>query len=227
MRSPLFALATGAVLALSVSGCADDGSSATGSSAGSTGSTESTGSTASTGSTGSTGSTASSGSTAGTASAVPEGVAAQYATLEEEIAEAGGATVDGPWRIGYIVEAAEPWYENHHGHESWRPPQPGETNHIEIIPMERSTGRIVPDTPITLTVLDSNGTVVEEKALNFYYSDFFHYANNFELPKSGDYTLRAKIEPPTFNRHGEQSEAAPLAQGATVTFGDVHIDTTE
>jgi hypothetical protein len=158
---------------------------------------------------------------------VPAGVTAQYATLEEEIAAEGGATVSGEWRVGYIVEAAEPWYENHHGHESWRPPQPGESNHIEIIPMERSTGRIVPDTPITLTVLDSSGKVVQKKSLNFYYSEFFHYANNFALPKSGEYTLRASIDAPTFNRHGEKSEGAPLAQGTTVTFDDVHIDTTE
>ena len=93
--------------------------------------------------------------------------------------------------------------------------------------MEKSTGRIVPDVPITLSVLDSSGKVVDEKPLNFYYSEFFHYANNFEVPKSGDYTLRATLEAPTFNRHGERSMAAPLAQGATVTFDDVHIDTTE
>ncbi len=42
---------------------------------------------------------------------VPEGVAQQYATLEKEIAAEGGETRSGNWRVAYIVEPAEPWFE--------------------------------------------------------------------------------------------------------------------
>src|SRR5918997_893177 len=54
---------------------------------------------------------------AGEAQAVPAGVAEQYATMEEEIREAGGEQTVGPWRIGYIVEAAEPWYQMQDGRQ--------------------------------------------------------------------------------------------------------------
>ena len=46
---------------------------------------------------------------------VPEGVAAQYSVLEEEIAEEGGAVESGPWRIAYIQEPAEGWFRSENG----------------------------------------------------------------------------------------------------------------
>jgi hypothetical protein len=160
---------------------------------------------------------------AGTAPALPQGVVSQYTVLEQEIADAGGETTSGPWRIGYIVEAAEPWYQADHGQQHFREPAPGETHHIEIIPIEAATGRIVPDVPIQLDVVDAAGTVVDSKQLNFYYSEFFHYANNFSIPQAGTYTLRARLDPPTFLRHGEPTEPAALAEGAQVSFTGVEL----
>lgn len=156
-------------------------------------------------------------------SAVPAGVQSQYSVLEEEISEAGGETTSGEWRIGYIVEAAEPWFEPENGKQSFREPAKGETHHIEIIPMEKSSGRVIPDVPITVEVVDAQGKVVDSQKLNFYYSEFFHYANNFSIPENGKYTLRAKLSAPTFFRHGESGEQPALAQGAQVEFADVEL----
>src|SRR5680860_163159 len=103
---------------------------------------------------------------------IPDGVVSMYQTLEEEIAKSGGETSTGQWRIGYVVEAAEAWFEGANG--DFREPQAGETHHIEIIPMEKSTGRIIPDAPIHVAVLDGDGIVVDEKDLNPYYAEFFH-----------------------------------------------------
>jgi hypothetical protein len=72
-------------------------------------------------------------------------------------------------------------------------------------------------------VLDQGGKVVDGKALNFYYGEFFHYANNFSVPKPGTYTLRAALQPPTFLRHGEKNDTPALAEGATATFTDVDL----
>lgn len=155
--------------------------------------------------------------------AVPAGVADQYATVNEEIASEGGETTIGEWRIGYIVEPAEPWFENGGGAVSFREPAAGETHHIEIVPFEASTGRIVPDVPISLEVLDETGAVVDAKELNFYYGEFFHYANNFSVPTAGRYTLRATLVAPSFNRHGEQTEQPALIEGATAEFTDVEL----
>ena len=75
---------------------------------------------------------------------VPEGVAAQYSVLEEEIAAEGGAVESGPWRIAYIKEPAEGWFRTENGRVVWRDPARGETAHLEIIPIERDSGASSP-----------------------------------------------------------------------------------
>lgn len=158
------------------------------------------------------------------AGAVPEGVVAEYETVNKEIAEKGGETTSGEWRVAYIIEVAEPWYTPEGDSFSFREPTPDETNHIEIIPFEASTGRIVPDVPIQLEIVDSSGNAVQTKDLNFYYAPFFHYANNFAIPAPGKYTLRATLGSPSFMRHGEKDHTPALAEGATVEFTEVEID---
>lgn len=171
------------------------------------------------------GSGSGSGSASGSeAGAVPEGVAAQYAQLAEEIASEGGETESGPWRIGYIVEPAEPWHERDGDGYSFREPADDETHHIEIIPFEAETGRVVPDVPIRVEIVDADGEVVDARDLNFYYAEFFHYANNFAVPEAGDYTLRATLEAPEFPRHGEEGDEPALAEGAQVEFTDVQLE---
>lgn len=153
--------------------------------------------------------------------AVPAGVNEQYSVLATELAEKGKTVESGEWTVNLITEAAEPWFDKQGTH--FRAPEAGETHHIEIIPTETSTGRIVPNVPITLEVINGQNEVVQELALNFYYSTFYHYANNFSVPEAGTYTLRAKLGVPEFNRHGEESETPALAQGTTVEFKDVEL----
>jgi len=154
---------------------------------------------------------------------VASGVQEQYEVLAEEIEEKGKSVESGEWTVNLITEAAEPWHEVHEdGHASYRDPKPGETNHIEIIPIETSTGRIVPEVPVTVEVIDENDRVVQKLDLNFYYSTFYHYANNFSLPQ-GTYTVKATLGAPTFLRHGEKDETPALAEGATVEFSDVEL----
>jgi hypothetical protein len=164
------------------------------------------------------------GADVGSGHVVPAGVARQYTVLDEEVEAKGQSVESGDWTIKLVAEAAEPWHAVHAGgHSAYRVPAPGETNHIEIIPVETATGRIVPDVPITLTVIDAAGKTVQALDLQFYYSTFFHYANNFSIPEAGTYTLRATVGAPTFNRHGAADEAPPLTEGTTVEFRDVEL----
>ncbi|WP_435228583.1 iron transporter [Streptomyces sp. Tue6028] len=156
----------------------------------------------------------------------PAGVAHQHTVLEAEIAARGGETKAGEYRIGYIVEAAEPWFQSEHGAHGKlvnREPAKNETHHIEIIPMEAETGRIVPNVPIKLEVVDAKGKVVQAQELNFYHAEFFHYANNFSIPTAGKYTLRATLQPPTFLRHGASGEKPALSETVTATFAGVEL----
>ena len=156
---------------------------------------------------------------------VPAGVQEQYEVLAEELAEKGKTVESGEWTVNLITEAAEPWFEVHGDEAHFRAPKAGETHHIEIIPTETATGRIVPDVPITLEVVDADGKVVQRMKLDFYYSTFFHYANNFTVPEAGTYTLRANLGVPAFNRHGEEAETPALTEGATVEFTGVELTT--
>lgn len=156
-------------------------------------------------------------------SAVPAGVQEQYEVLAEELDEKGKTVESGEWSVNLITEAAEPWFETHGAETHFRAPQAGETHHIEIIPTETATGRIVPDVPITLEVADADGKVIQKLDLNFYYSTFFHYANNFTVPESGTYTLRATLGTPAFNRHGAEGETPALVEGVTVEFTEVEL----
>lgn len=165
----------------------------------------------------------------------PAGVAHQHTVLEAEIAANGGETKVGEYRVGYIVEAAEPWFQaeqggqgsqgGHSGHGKLvnREPAKDETHHIEIIPMEAATGRIVPNVPIRLEVVDARGQVVQAQDLNFYHAEFFHYANNFSIPTAGKHTLRATLQPPTFLRHGASDETPALNEPVTATFANVEL----
>ncbi|RZU73051.1 hypothetical protein EV384_1447 [Micromonospora kangleipakensis] len=150
----------------------------------------------------------------------------EQATLAKEIKAEGGENTAGPWRIAYIVEGAEPWYRADGGKQVLREPAAGETHHIEIIPIEAATGRVIPEVPIRLEVIDASGKVVDAKDLNFYYAEFFHYANNFAIPQAGTYTLRATLGVPTFLRHGEKGHEPALAEGATATFTGVKLEPT-
>lgn len=154
----------------------------------------------------------------------PSGVVEQYEVLAEEIEEKGRTVESGAWTVNLITEAAEPWHEVHgRGHTEFRDVRAGETNHIEIIPVDTASGRIVPDVPITLEVVDADGNVVAEEELNFYGSTFFHYANNFSIAEAGSYTVRATLEAPTFPWHGGEEEPPALSEGAVAEFTDVEL----
>lgn len=83
---------------------------------------------------------------------------------------------------------------------------------------------MVPEVPIHLEIVDQDGGIVDERDLNFYYAEFFHYANNFSVPEAGDYTLRATLQPPQFLRHGDAGEEPALTEGAEVEFTGIRLD---
>ena len=172
---------------------------------------------------------ASGGSASGSAKADGQefqGVIDSYATAQAEIDAEGGEQEVGDYRVGYIVEPAEPWWEGDSGNLALREPGAGETNHIEILPFEARTGLLIPYMEGTLTVLDEADEEVDRKPLQFYRGEFYHYANNFSLPQSGPYTLRAEMQPPTFLRHEtEVREGRVLTQPISVEFENVEIDT--
>lgn len=157
-----------------------------------------------------------------------QGIVDSYAVAHEEIEAEGGEKMAGPYLVGYIVEPAEGWWEGDPENLEWRDPSPDETHHLEILPFDPESGLLVPEMEGRLTVLNESGEEVDSQPLRFYYAEFYHYANNFSIPESGTYTLRAELEPPDFNRHGsKEGEGRVFTEPVTVVFEGVQIDTEE
>lgn len=73
-----------------------------------------------------------------------QGVIASYEVAQSDIDEAGGEQEVGEYRVSYIVELAESWWEGDPESLAWREPASGKTNHIEILPLEAESGLLVP-----------------------------------------------------------------------------------
>jgi len=157
-----------------------------------------------------------------------QGVVDSYAVAQSEIDAEGGEQEVGEYRVGYIVEPAEGWWDGDPTALQWRAPSGEETNHIEILPFEAETGVLVPGMRIDLTILNESGEEIQSKPLEFYRGEFYHYANNFSLPESGTYTLRAELNPPGFRRHGtEEGEGKVFTEAVTAEFDNVEISIEE
>ncbi len=94
----------------------------------------------------------------------------------------------------YMVEDGELTWSN-----------PAEENvHIEVAVRDRADGRFVPAVKVFVTVIAPDGTEVgtEEQPL-LWHPMLYHYGRNWTVPSDGNYTLRVRVEPPTFMRHDE------------------------
>ncbi|MBI2844190.1 MAG: hypothetical protein HYX78_12385 [Armatimonadetes bacterium] len=142
--------------------------------------------------------------------------------LRQSIAESGGQNTFGDYQVAYMLDPPLGYYEMADGRLTWRPPAPGETQHIEAVVMDSLTGQPLPITP-TVEVVDQQGSVVQSKQLVYYWHPMAgHYGANFSVPTAGSYTLRVRAPAPDFRRHdrtmGERF-TAPL----DASFTDVRI----
>lgn len=148
--------------------------------------------------------------------------AARFMMYEE--ADDGGETHAGDFLVGYAVESAEGLYQLKHGKLEWQPPT-SENCHIEIAVRDAADGRFIPGLEVRLTVLDAGGSEVGTHAQPFLWHPWlFHYGRNWQVPGDGEYTLRVRIEPPTFHRH-DKKNGLRYAEPVEVEFRGVQIRT--
>jgi len=86
-----------------------------------------------------------------------QGMVDSYAVAHEEIEEEGGEKETGPYRVSYIVELVEGWWEGDPEDPEWRAPSPNETHHLEILPFDRESGLLIPEMEGRLTVVEVAG----------------------------------------------------------------------
>jgi Fe2+ transport protein len=149
------------------------------------------------------------------------GAALEYMT--GTVAHGGGQTEAGHYLIGYAVEEAEGMYMFHDGDLTWMNPTE-ENVHIEVAVRDRADGRFVPGVKVFVTVIAPDGTEVgtEEQPL-LWHPMIYHYGRNWTVPSDGRYTLKVRVEPPTFMRHDEVN-GMRFTEVEEVVFENVSIE---
>ncbi len=123
--------------------------------------------------------------------------------MAEEVAHDGGMQPADQYIIGYAIEEAEGMYMWADGKLVWHDPEE-ENLHVEIAVCDASDGRFVPGLTVTGTLIDPDGNEVgtHEHPL-LWHPMIYHYGRNWKVPADGTYTLKVRVDPPTFMRHDE------------------------
>jgi hypothetical protein len=144
------------------------------------------------------------------------------AYMTGEVAHDGGEKEAGHYRIGYAIEEAEGMYYWTEGGLVWHDPEE-ENAHVEVAVRDASDGRFVPGVRVLATLVDPDGNEVgtHEQSL-VWHPMIYHYARNWVVPADGEYTLRVRVEPPTFMRHDE-TNGLRFTEPVEVEFEGVKI----
>ena len=130
----------------------------------------------------------------------------------------------GEYIVGYAVEEAEGLYHYKNGELVWE--GPGDTNaHVEVAVCDGADGRYIPALTVYATLIDSNGKEVGTHQQPFlWHPTLFHYGRDWKVPGDGVYTLRIRIEEPTFSRH-DKTNGKRYTRPVEVEFAQVQIKT--
>ena len=126
-----------------------------------------------------------------------------YARALEAMDEESGAVTQraGDYLVAFVQENAEGMYELEDGRLVWRE-APEEANaHLEIAVADAADGRFVPALDITLTLLEGDRELFTTTMPFLWHPYLYHYGTNARVPGEGSYTVRVRIDPPTWMRH--------------------------
>lgn len=141
-----------------------------------------------------------------------------------QVADDGAEVEAGEYYIAYALEKPEGLYHMKDGALEWQEPA-DDGLHIEIAVRDRSDGRFVPGLSVYVTLLDSNDNIIETHEHPFVWHPWlYHYGRNWEIPGDGLYTIRVRIEPPTFPRH-DKVNGSRYTEPIEVEFPDVVVPT--
>ncbi|NIR39994.1 MAG: hypothetical protein GWN07_29510 [Actinobacteria bacterium] len=144
--------------------------------------------------------------------------------MTEEEATDGGEQHAGDYRVGYAVEKAEGLYHMRDGHLRWEEPT-DENVHVEVSVRDAADGRFIPGLTVHATLIDPDGQEVGTHTQPFLWHPWlYHYGRNWRVPGDGAYTLRVRVDAPTFHRH-DRINGDRYADPVEVEFRGVRIVT--
>ncbi len=130
----------------------------------------------------------------------------------------------GEYLVACIAEEAEGLYYLRNCQLEWQEPT-NENAHLEVAVRDGADGRLLPGLAVYATIIDANGKEIGTKQLPFLWHPWlFHYGLNWELPGSGEYTVRVHIDVPDFPRH-DKKNGKRYTEPVDVEFQHVKIKT--
>jgi hypothetical protein len=143
--------------------------------------------------------------------------------MANNVAHDGGTQEAGEYLIGYAVEEAEGMYMWEDGELNWMEPEE-ENLHVEIAVCDLSDGRFVPCLTVTGTLVDPDGNEVGTHVHEMlWHPMLYHYGRNWKVPADGTYTLKVRVEPPTFMRHDDVN-GCRFKEPVETTFTNVQVE---
>lgn len=129
----------------------------------------------------------------------------------------------GDYEIGIAVEEAEGMWHPQDGELVWRDPEE-ENCHVEVCVRDGADGRFLPGLDVTVTLVGPDGEEVGTHEQPFLWHPWlYHYGRNWRVPGAGEYTLRVRVEPPSFPRHDHENGRRFL-EPVEVEFARVEIE---
>jgi uncharacterized protein involved in high-affinity Fe2+ transport len=143
--------------------------------------------------------------------------------MVEEEADGGGSARAGHYVVGFAHEDAEGMYRREGDELVWQ--EPDGNIHLEISVRDAGDDRFVPGLTVFLTLLDEDGNEVGTEEMPFLWHPWlYHYGKNWTIPGDGTYTLKVRIEAPSFMRHDEKN-GKRYPDEVVVEFADVQLET--
>lgn len=100
----------------------------------------------------------------------------------------------GPYKVGFIVEGAEPFWTWSDGELNAHTGEGENQNHLEIVLLDKNTNEPIPHASISLELKGGD----TEKTVDLYplLAEFYHYGTNAPVPAGNTYTVNASIKAP-------------------------------
>jgi hypothetical protein len=145
-------------------------------------------------------------------------------------ATSGAGQLSTDYRIEAAVEYAEAYWfcdPTTLAYKSEVEASSAENCHIEIAPRDAWTGRFLPELNVTVTVWNANGHEIGTRPEPLMWHPWlYHYGENWRVPLSGRYRIRATFPAPAWRRYGA-TMGRRFAQGATVEYRELRIKSGE
>lgn len=119
----------------------------------------------------------------------------------EAFAAAVAETEAGGYRIGFIAEAPEPFWE-WKGGPQLKAVRPDDTHHLEVVLQDRGTGLLVPQAAVSIRLAPKSGGKAVSVPLHGLLSAFQHYGETLRVP-AGEYQVEVEVTPPATAVLGE------------------------